>query len=110
MKKERNFLEKLRGSLDLSQSDVARKIGVSRPTYILIEKGKKDLTLNQAQTLSGLYNVPIEAIRTGKNTIISEKDIVTVMLPTNVGVFEFNVWNQKKGVVFHEQAMILIFQ
>lgn len=97
MKKERNFLEKLRGSLDLSQSDVARKIGVSRPTYILIEKGKKDLTLNQAQTLSGLYNVPIEAIRTGKNTIISEKDIVTVMLPTNVGVFEFNVWNQKKG-------------
>lgn len=97
MKKEKKFLEKLRSSLDLSQSDVAIRLSISRPTYTLIEKGEKDLTLNQAQILSGLYNVPIDAIRTGKNTSVSEKDIVTVILPTNFGVFEFNVWNQSKG-------------
>ncbi|MFZ4500479.1 MAG: GTP cyclohydrolase II [Minisyncoccia bacterium] len=99
MKKRQKLLEKLRKSLNLSQNEIASRLGVSRPTYVLIENDNKELTLSQAKLLSDLYNVPVDAIRTGyleeKHT--SENDIVITQLPTKQGVFSFGVWNQKKG-------------
>lgn len=99
MKKRQKLLEKLRKSLNLSQGEIASRLGVSRPTYVLIENDNKELTLSQAKLLSDLYSVPVDAIRTGyleeKHT--SEKDIVITQLPTKQGVFSFGVWNQKKG-------------
>jgi 3,4-dihydroxy 2-butanone 4-phosphate synthase/GTP cyclohydrolase II len=104
MKKEKNLLERLRISLGLSQSEVAERLELSRPTYVRIEKGEKELTLGQIELLAGLYNVPVEAIRTGRvsNKDIQEKNIVTATIPTKFGVFNFSVWNQPKGdeVVF----------
>ena len=104
METEKTLLERLRISLGLSQSEIAIRLGVSRPTYVRIEKGGKELTLGQIELLSGLYNVPVEAIRTGRvsNKDLQEKDIVTATIPTKFGVFEFGVWNQSKGeeVVF----------
>lgn len=95
---KQRLLERLRKSHNLSQSDVAGRLGVSRPTYVLIEATKKELTINQAQLLSDLYNVPVDAIRTGYlEEKISKDDIVVTQLPTKQGVFAFGVWNQKKG-------------
>lgn len=99
MEKKQKLLERLRKSIDLSQKEVAGRIGVSRPTYVLIESGIKELTLSQAKTLSDMYNVPVEAIRVGfleKNSSL-EKNIVITQLPTKHGTFSFGVWNQKKG-------------
>lgn len=99
MKKRQKLLEKLRKSLNLSQGEIASRLGVSRPTYVLIENDNKELTLSQAKLLSDLYNVPVDAIRTGyleeKHSV--ENDIVITQLPTKQGVFSFGVWNQKKG-------------
>lgn len=99
MKKQPRLLEKLRKSINISQSEISQRLGVSRPTYSLIENNKKELTLSQAKLLSDLYNIPAEAIRTGNVTekVSSEKDIVTTQFPTKQGVFTFGVWNQKKG-------------
>jgi len=98
-KTNQKLLEKLRKSVDLSQSEIANRLGISRPTYVLIESEKKELTLNQAKLLSDLYNVPVEAIRIGhlqKIATLSEEIAIT-QLPTKEGVFSFGVWNQKKG-------------
>jgi GTP cyclohydrolase II len=104
MSKPKKLLEKLRTSHGLSQSEIADRLDLSRPTYSLIEKEQKELTLSQAKLLSDIYGVPVEAIRTGQ---INEKDflkneIVTTLLPTKFGTFIFGVWNQPKGqeVVF----------
>ncbi|MDR1300545.1 MAG: DUF4065 domain-containing protein [Candidatus Nomurabacteria bacterium] len=45
-----------------TQEQVARAIGVSRPTYINIESGKKELTLNQAKSLSSILRIDIDDI------------------------------------------------
>jgi GTP cyclohydrolase II len=98
MKKRQKLLEKLRKSLNLSQGEIASRLGVSRPTYTLIENEMKELTLGQAKFLSDLYNVPVDAIRTGYlEDKKSKDDIVITQLPTKEGVFSFGVWNQKKG-------------
>lgn len=99
MKKEASFLQKLRSSLNLSQSEIATRLGLSRPTYVLIENQKKELTLSQAKLLSDIYNVPVAAIQSGRleKTRNSKENIVTTQLPTKQGVFTFGVWDQKKG-------------
>lgn len=93
-----NFLKNLRISIGLSQSELSKKLGISRPTYVLIEKSEKELTVSQSELLSALYNVPSEAIRS-QHAISPEKtdEIARVVIPTKLGIFNFGVWNQKKG-------------
>ena len=93
MERKQKLLERLRKSIDLSQKEVASRIGVSRPTYVLIESGMKELTLSQAKILSDMYSVPVEAIHVGfleKNSSL-EKNIVITQLPTKHGTFSFGV-------------------
>ena len=57
-----NNITKARQARGYSQEQVARAIGVSRPTYINIEAGKKELTVSQAETLSSVLRVGIDDI------------------------------------------------
>jgi len=56
------YLKDLREKANFSQSFVSQKIGVSRPTYLLIEKGERELTVSEAQKLSELFGLPLEAL------------------------------------------------
>lgn len=60
------FISELRKKHRLSQESVAKRLGITRPTYIQIERGERDLTITQAEKLSGLFGVSFENIRTGK--------------------------------------------
>ncbi|MBP2201959.1 putative transcriptional regulator [Methanococcus voltae] len=51
---------------DLTQDELAKKIGVTRQTISAIEKGKYDPSLIIAFKLSKLFNVLIEEIFTYK--------------------------------------------
>ena len=62
------FLLELRKINKLSQAFVAQKIGVSRASYIEIEKGAKELTLSQAQKIANIFNISIESFISGKKT------------------------------------------
>lgn len=99
MEKRQKLLQRLRKSTNLSQTELARRLGISRPTYALVEAEQKELTLSQAKLLSDIYNVPVDAIRTGhlEEKPVSPHEIVMTQLPTKQGVFSFGVWNQKKG-------------
>jgi transcriptional regulator with XRE-family HTH domain len=54
------FIKKLRTKNNLSQDFVARHIGVSRPTYLQIEKGERELTISEAQKMADLFNLSLE--------------------------------------------------
>ncbi|MDO4612289.1 MAG: DUF4065 domain-containing protein [Candidatus Saccharibacteria bacterium] len=57
-----NNIIKARQARGYSQEEVARAIGVSRPTYINIEAGKKELTVSQAEALAAILRVGIDDI------------------------------------------------
>lgn len=50
-------LKPLRQSKGLNQAEIAAELGISRPTYVLMEQGEKEPTLSQLYTLSRLLGV-----------------------------------------------------
>ena len=72
------FLLELRKNQGISQAFVAEKIGVSRASYIEIEKGVKELTLSQANKIAEIFNITLTELISGKqisDVKVSIKDI-----------------------------------
>ncbi|RLF93033.1 transcriptional regulator [Thermococci archaeon] len=58
----KNRLKVYRAMYNLSQEELARKLGVTRQTIIAIEKGKYDPSLKLAFKIAKFFNVKIEDI------------------------------------------------
>lgn len=69
------LLKLLREKKGFSQEEVARQLELSRPSYVLIEKGEKDLTLSQAKIVSDLYGITLDSLIKGIPTQQIEVDI-----------------------------------
>lgn len=52
-------LKQIRQKQGITQAEMAGKLGVSRPTYIQIERGKKEPTVSQARTISELFHLNV---------------------------------------------------
>lgn len=61
-----------------TQNYVAKYLDISRPTYVQIESGKRDLTLKEAQKLAKLFNLPLDKFLEG-----SRVQEIDVALPPN---------------------------
>jgi DNA-binding XRE family transcriptional regulator/uncharacterized phage-associated protein len=55
-------IEKARSKRGFSQEQVAHALGISRPTYVSIETGRKELTISQANTLASVLNIGLDDI------------------------------------------------
>lgn len=51
----------------LSQSDIALKLSISRPSYIAIEQGKRELTMSEFDKLSSILNISFEEVESGES-------------------------------------------
>ena len=58
----RNNLKVYRAMHDLTQEELAARLGVTRQTIISIEKGKHDPSLELAFRIAGLFQATIEDI------------------------------------------------
>ncbi len=54
------FIQGLRKKHSFTQEELANGLSISRPTYIQIEQGLRDLTLQEAQRLAGLFHLSFE--------------------------------------------------
>ena len=61
------LIKETRQKKGLSQSDLAIKIGISRPSYIAIEQGKRELTMGEFEKISSILNVSFEEIESGES-------------------------------------------
>src|SRR3989344_9185129 len=55
-----SLIKALRIERGFSQSFVAEKLGLSRQSYMAVERGTRELTLPEAEKLHGLYGISIE--------------------------------------------------
>jgi transcriptional regulator with XRE-family HTH domain len=61
------FIRGTREKKGFSQSDLALKLGISRPSYIAIEQGKRELTMGEFEKLSSILNVSFEEVENGES-------------------------------------------
>jgi len=55
-----HHLRQLRTAKGFSQEQLAREIGVSRPTYVQIEHGKRDFTVGEARKLGAIFGMTLD--------------------------------------------------
>jgi transcriptional regulator with XRE-family HTH domain len=74
----------------LSQTEVAKSLGISRPTYIKIEQGDMDPTEQQRGILTGLFNVSDDTFKKhSKETKIKDNPVYIREIPKeNVNKFK----------------------
>lgn len=78
-------IKELRTEKGLSQEQVAKAIGVSRPTYTAIEAGSQNLDLDEAQKLVNLLGIDISELIFGSVQDIEKyKHMILTFLRTNL--------------------------
>jgi putative transcriptional regulator len=58
----KNRIKELRAKNDLTQKDLAEKVGVTRQTIVALEKGTYVPSLLLAMNIAEVFNEPIESI------------------------------------------------
>jgi len=70
---------------NLSQDQLAKAIGVSRPTYTAIESGKQQLSVKEAQKLAGLLAISVDELLSGHIPDIAKyKQMILTYLRMNL--------------------------
>lgn len=54
------FIQKLRKTKGLTQEGLAEFLGISRPTYVQIEQGERDITVTEAKKLASMFELSFE--------------------------------------------------
>jgi len=71
-----NNIKRTRLVFGYTQDQVARALGISRPTYTDIECGKKELTISQARVLSSMLQINIDDILGVDNSLLVSSDVL----------------------------------
>ncbi|OGI46559.1 hypothetical protein A2121_02845 [Candidatus Nomurabacteria bacterium GWB1_40_6] len=85
MTKYMQKIKELRNNGGLSQEQVAKAIGVSRPTYTSIESGKQELSLDEAKKLATLFGIGVDELSSGNISNLQKyKQMIITFLRMNV--------------------------
>jgi DNA-binding XRE family transcriptional regulator/uncharacterized phage-associated protein len=57
-----SLIKYLREEHKLSQESVAKKVSMSRASYVAVEKGTKELTLKEAESITKLFGITIDEL------------------------------------------------
>ncbi|MEK9179430.1 MAG: helix-turn-helix domain-containing protein [Patescibacteria group bacterium] len=60
------FIQEQRKKNNLTQEFLASALKISRPTYMQIEQGGRDLTITEARKLAEVFDIPFESFLEGK--------------------------------------------
>ncbi len=68
----KNLYKKIKSSREqngFSQGYMANELGMSRPTYMQIETGERDITVTEAKKLAAIFSVSLENFLAGKSSV-----------------------------------------
>ena len=97
------YIKKCREDKGYSQQQMAELLGIARTSYINIEQDKRELSLDEAQRLAGIFNITINDILGERSPNIEKyKDMIIAFL-------QMYVDNKKDGKVPKTKLAKLIY-
>ena len=70
----KDLIIKLRKTAGLSQEELSKKLGISRPTLVSVEKGERDITLSELKKISEIFDIPVEIIMDEEMSVADKVD------------------------------------
>src|SRR3990167_8309142 len=61
-----SIIKDLRTKVGLSQLSVAQKMGLSRQSYMAVERGSRELSLGEAGKICGIFGISIGTLESGE--------------------------------------------
>jgi len=62
-----NFIKQQRTKRNMTQEYIASELGMSRPTYLQIERGERELTISEAKKLAALFDMSLDDFLAGRD-------------------------------------------
>ena len=69
-------LKTLREQNNFSQEQLADALGISRPTYMQIEKGERELTISEAKKLASVLSLSLESFLDNNASVTKEEALI----------------------------------
>src|SRR3989344_2111077 len=63
------FIKSLRTERGFSQLEIAKKLGISRSSYIAFEQGRRELAMTEANELGKIFEISLDDIQNGKISV-----------------------------------------
>lgn len=99
------FIQRLREERGFTQEFLASKLSISRPTYIQIERGERDLTVTEAQKLADVFGITLKdllARKTPKHEVVIErsKKVMSGTTGLKIRIVEKNLEKFKQVLLY----------
>lgn len=98
------FIQEQRKKHSLSQEYLAEKLGISRPTYMQIEQGERDVTVTEATKLAEIFGMALEDFLAHREfnepKVIVEKEVASQERDLQIRVTQKNL-NKFKQVLLY---------
>ena len=96
-------IKALREENNFSQVYMARELGMSRPTYMQIEQGERELTITEARKLAAIFSISFEdflADKTPEYKVIIEKESKKSSVGLQIRVTKKNLEKFKQVLLY----------
>ncbi|KKT91495.1 MAG: hypothetical protein UW93_C0006G0046 [Parcubacteria group bacterium GW2011_GWC1_45_13] len=97
------FIQEQRKKRNLPQEFLASALKISRPTYMQIEQGERDLTITEAKKLAEVFDIPFEKFLEGKepkHNVTIEKESAKKSDDLQIRVTEKNLDKFKQVLLY----------
>jgi len=97
------FILQQRAKHNMTQGHLASELGISRPTYIQIEHGKREITVTEAKKLSEIFNMTLNDFLDGrepKHKVILPGKIAKEQSSIKIRVTEKNLEKFKQVILY----------
>ena len=98
------FIQQQRTKRQMTQEHLASELCMSRPTYMHIERDERELTVNEAQTLAGIFDMSLEDFLAGRE----RKHTVTLTKPSDRQTRDLRIRVPKKNLDIFKQVFLYI--
>lgn len=106
MTKISETIKELRLRNNFSQEYIAKKLDITRPTYVKIEEGRRDLTIKEAEKLASIFSLSLKDLLNG-----SLKEIkVELLNEANEEKQEMRISVPKENITKFKEVLLYILE